>query len=472
MTSTDIIDKKVLDDVIWKAKCWAINHGLVRPVERKDNEPIPHQVTYIPFMLTPTPFPMNPFKRMKKVQLDFNFLMYNVSRDYDFLYEVLNSSLKYDEFTRNLVEISKMVRHKTIKDRGSLDIIRCDYMLDDRNGDQFKQVEINMISVGAGEMSTLLEPLHRYTLKLLGKHEEERVPENKCLDEIAIALVRAWEIYGQPRAAILLVAETSDRAVNAHQHIEFRIHEVNSRISFIKGNLKDIGDRAILTDDQELEMDGYKIAVVYYRTGYRPDHYKTKKEWRGRSLAEHSCAIKCPSIGGHLAGTKSVQQALSEPGITERYIEDPEAVNRIRETFCKLYSLDIGSKGDQAVNLALENPDKFVLKPNRESGGNNIFGKDVARKLIEIKDLESRSKYILMEKIEPIKGKGYPITHKEDVKWKEMTSEIGIYGTIVGDTEGIVHTREIGHLLRTKPHNATEASLSTGICVLDCPYLT
>lgn len=60
-------------------------------------------------------------------------------------------------------------------------------------------------------------------------------------------------------------------------------------------------------------------------------------------MVEHSRAIKCPSIHYHLAGTKKVQQVLAQPGVLERFMEDPGVVQEIRDTFVGLYSLDMVS---------------------------------------------------------------------------------------------------------------------------------
>ncbi|XP_033113807.1 glutathione synthetase-like isoform X1 [Anneissia japonica] len=458
-----------LDEVIQKAKDFAFTQGLVEPIKGDViNESV---VTHISFMLAPSPIPQHHFEKLKEAQLDFNKLMYLVSQDYDFICSVLKSSVKYDEFTRNLLKIYHKVHQKETKDRGTLDIIRCDYMLDS-NEQKFKQIEINTIAAGMAAGAALMPLLHRYTLRLAGKYKEaNQVPDSTSLEGIATSLVRAWEVYGQPNASVLLVTEPADLARINHRHIEFSIHEINPRIPFMKMSLGDIGMRANLTDDQQLRIDGCEIAVVYYRTGYKPEFYKTKVEWKGRLLAEQSCAIKCPSIGGHLAGTKTVQQAISEPGVIEKYIDDPEAVVRIRNTFCRLYSLNPGPKGDHAADLGIENPEMFVLKPNRESGGNNLFGKYIKEKLIELKDSPERATLILMEKVEPVKINGYSVKPLEPVTLREMTYELGIYGTTICNSNGIIHSRQIGHLFRTKPADENEASLMAGIAVNDSPLL-
>lgn len=119
------------------------------------------------------------------------------------------------------------------------------------------------------------------------------------------------------------------------------------------------------------------FTVVYFRAGYEPNHYHGQTEWDGRWLIERSAAIKCPSIHYHLAGTKKVQQQLAKPGVLERFVSDAERVRTIREIFTGLYSLDDTAEGNAAIELALRNPAKYVLKPQREGGGNNVYDNDI-----------------------------------------------------------------------------------------------
>ena len=64
---------------------------------------------------------------------------------------------------------------------------------------------------------------------------------------------------------------------------------------------------------------------------------------------ERALAIKCPSIGYHLVTTKKVQQAIAAPGVLERFLSDPDAVQRLKQTFTGLYPLDDSEQGWQAV---------------------------------------------------------------------------------------------------------------------------
>lgn len=94
-------------------------------------------------------------------------------------------------------------------------------------------------------------------------------------------------------------------------------------------------------------------------------------------LIERSTAIKCPSIYYHLAGTKKVQQALARPEMLKRFVSDDSKISLIEGIFTGLYSLDMNEEGEAAVKMVLDNPEKYVLKPQREGGGNNVYGSDI-----------------------------------------------------------------------------------------------
>lgn len=69
-------------------------------------------------------------------------------------------------------------------------------------------------------------------------------------------------------------------------------------------------------------------------------------------------AIKCPSIHYHLAGTKKVQQALAKGGVVEMFLGDKHQIDAVKEIFTGLYSLDFDEFGDQAVQMALDSPER------------------------------------------------------------------------------------------------------------------
>lgn len=117
-----------------------------------------------------------------------------------------------------------------------------------------------------------------------------------------------------------------------------------------------------------------------------------------------------------MAGTKKVQQALTQPEVLERFLTDKNQAKTVRNIFVPIYSLDFNEEGEKAIRTVLEAPERwffvsfflgfidrcllsrFVLKPQREGGGNNVYGPDVKRALMEMRDSKERTAWIVMEK--------------------------------------------------------------------------
>lgn len=65
------------------------------------------------------------------------------------------------------------------------------------------------------------------------------------------------------------------------------------------------------------------------------------------------------------SGSKKVQQELARPGALERFCDDGAQAERVRAVFAGLYALD----EDDKYELVMANPENFVIKPQREGGG-------------------------------------------------------------------------------------------------------
>lgn len=61
------------------------------------------------------------------------------------------------------------------------------------------------------------------------------------------------------------------------------------------------GSNALLLDGKQ------EVSVVYFRAGYTPADFPTEQEWEARLMVERSAAVKCPTLGYQLAGTKKVR---------------------------------------------------------------------------------------------------------------------------------------------------------------------
>lgn len=88
--------------------------------------------------------------------------------------------------------------------------------------------------------------------------------------------------------------------------------------------------------------------------------------------------------------------------------------------------------------MAISEPSKFVLKPQREGGGNNIYNDDIRTYLNSMKNKNERTAWILMDRIYPplqtnylIRAAQEPIS-ESNVSLSDVVAELGIYGVIVG----------------------------------------
>lgn len=253
--------------------------------------------------------------------------------------------------------------------------------------------------------------------------------------------------------------------------MEKKIFDLDQSIDVLYCNLPSLSSLMSLGRDKALFLNNTEIAVVYFREGYSPDHYSSQKEWSARLDIERSKAIKCPSIHYQLAGTKKIQQELAREGAVERFVSDEKEAAKIRSVFAGQYSLDLDPDGDRNAETAINNPGDYVLKPQREGGGNNHYDDEIKTLLTELKDDKMRAGYILMEKIYPWVQKNYLIKTGETIDLREVVSEIGIYGTIIGTADEVIENNEAGHLMRTKYLGVNEGGVNTGFSCLDTPFL-
>lgn len=201
-------------------------------------------------------------------------------------------------------------------------------------------------------------------------------------------MVEAWKIIGNHEAVILFVTEDVTYNICDQRFHEFYIREHYPHIRVVRKTLTELYKQAKLGPNSELVIGETHASVVYFRAGYEPGHYPSQNEWDARLLLERSAAIKCPSIHYHLAGTKKVQQALAAPGILKRFLTNECEIRRVQDIFTGLFSLDKSEGGDEVVQMVLENPEAYVMKPQREGGGNNIYGSAIPEVLTRMTDVE------------------------------------------------------------------------------------
>jgi len=282
-------------------------------------------------------------------------------------------------------------------------------------------------------------------------------------------MLDAWTIYNSKTAGILFVVEDITYNICDQRMLEFEILKQNPKVRIIRKSMTEIGKESTLDSGKRLLIDGLEIAVIYFRAAYAPKYYPSELEWDARLLMERSMAIKCPSIQYQLAGTKKIQQVLAVPGILEQFLSSKDQVDALREVFTGIFSIDTSDpNAEEAIEMGIRSPFKYVLKPQREGGGNNIYDDEVKTHLEKIRHSTERDAWILMEKINPPLQKNYMIRPGQDEPiFTDMVSELGIYGVVIGDADNITTNETVGHMLRTKVSSANEAGVSAGNGALD-----
>jgi glutathione synthase len=282
-----------------------------------------------------------------------------------------------------------------------------------------------------------------------------------------------------------MVVQEAERNAFDQRALEWELLNVHS-IHLIRLTFAQLQERATLSpSDSRLIIlpTRTEVSVVYFRAGYSPVDYPSSSAWSTRLLLERSRAIKCPSVALQLAGAKKVQEVLSRPGQLERFLPGrPDDVSRLQASFTRLFPLDDSDAGLEALRLATANPEGFVLKPQREGGGNNIYRLDIPPFLAELERKDAgkaagkpreREGYILMDLILPPKGLRNVLVRAGEGRGveTEVISELGVYGIALWDSDHLRINETAGHLLRTKSSDVAEGGVATGYSVIDSPAL-
>ena len=465
------LSKEFAEEVVREALVWASLHGTVvgdKTHERSGTSP-GVGIVHVPISLLPTSFSRPAFVQALDLATHYNTLVDRVSQDTHFLHEALAQTRTADSFTGRLMDIHGQLLSEGITQDIQLGLHRSDYMLDMTTG-ALLQVEMNTISSSFAGLGALTSKLHRYLVGRFGQElglSIENVPDNSAADDFAEGLGKAWLEYGDPNAAVLMIVHGNETNMYDQHWLSFKLYE-SFGAKVVRRTFAEVNAEAKLDDKRTLVIGGQPIGVVYYRSGYSPNDYLSDGDWDARLLMERSTAVKCPSISYHLVGVKKIQQELAKPGVLERFLQDTEAIAKLRESFAGLWSLETDGSSE-ILEEAVAKPEGFVLKPQREGGGNNIYGKDVATTIKKLKQ-EELAGYILMQRIFPAVHDSYLV---RDGVWRraKTISELGIFGTYLRNGTKEVLNKQAGHLIRSKVSDSDEGGVAAGYGVLDSPYL-
>jgi glutathione synthetase len=483
-------------------KDWSIAHGLaVRPAPsfvQSSQDLSGVLATTAPVTLFPSLFPRSCFEEGLAIQKAYNELYSAIARDEQWLQGIVEELVDVDDFVAKLWQTHLAVKEEGYAQALSLGLFRSDYMVHEDPSHSnpapgLKQVEFNTIASSFGGLSSQVSALHKHLLAIDAYPSStssfikaDTLRQSKSASSLAKGLAAAHVAYGSSKASrplcVLFIVQDPERNVFDQRHLEYALLEENGvrsfRLPFGETMLhtKLDSDRTLVYTPPHSPSSSYEVTTIYFRAGYSPDDYPKEEDWTARLHLEKSRAIKCPSILTQLAGCKKVQQVLATPHspYLKRFLPDSKVAERVLATFAPIYPLDNSEAGTEAKKLATDatSASRYVLKPQREGGGNNIYRKAIPPFLQELPETHWPA-YILMEMIEPP-----PLTNvilrNGELQRGGVICELGVYGVCLwrdgsenGQKGEILESWEAGYLLRTKGDQSEEGGVAAGFGAVD-----
>lgn len=411
-------------------------------------------LTHCPLMLSPAKVTDLLITQLESLAQPLALLIHRVANNLEFLGEQLQFTAANDEYTGFLLSLAQSQGHQ---DRLRFSITRSDYFIT-QQGDSLRQVEFNTIAASYIGLSEKITEFHQIWGNL--SNETWDLLPNQPIAIVADAFVTVMKEYNVDDAYVLFVVQANERNVFDQRLLEIALIERGIRV--VRASLEAIGEQGELHQGH-LVLNGEIAAITYFRAGYRPDELESEIARQGRQLIARSTTISVPDLPTHLAGTKKIQQVLTNPQLLKLFLNEQD-IAVVRSAFAQIYPLDVSiafaGKTMLAKEAAILQPEQFVLKPQREGGGFNLYGEEL-RQCLQNLPTEAGNAYILMERLYPPVSQGWGL--REGKLWQgQVVHEIGQYGVLIAYGDRILTNQAAGYLVRTKLGEMNEGGISAG----------
>ena len=467
-------EKTIPDNILQEIIMYLYTNGLI--LKSKNGG-----VSHIPIMLSPSPIPKNLYEKIKFYQIAFNKIINKLSNDQKFLEEVLTPISEKDEFVKKNLEISKKLVNYEHKQKIKLGIYRNDYLFD-KNQNFLFFTEYNTIAISMGTFSDKIKKFYSYFSKkypdIFKKYTDKEVPTEgfDTIDKIAESMYEAIKL-GFPQqyeeSIIIFIIQKTETNIFDQYSLSDELYN-KYKIPSIRMTLEEVKEKCVQDENGNLTLDGKLISLFYFRAGYCENDYPNEESWKGRELIELSTAIKVPDINTFLTTFKIFQYELSKPKILMRYCHTELIINDIIRFFGGIFSIrDMPTEEiKELLNKVKNEPDKYILKPMKEGGGNNITGEKLKEIIpeegAEISDLIKNS--VIVDKIESYEHEGLVI-RDEKLMIQNSISEYSIYGIILTNENNLIMNKSVSFLVRTKEKSSVEGGIIEGAGAIDIPCL-
>ena len=415
------------------------------------------QLVHAPFSLTPYQLPSSLISQLQIHTQWSSLLFWKVAQNSDFLREILEPTAKVDEFVRFLLSL---IPQEKRQDQQLL-INRNDFLFERKENGELRplQVEFNTISASFAHLSGRVTALHQQL-------QQENILKAAPLPHDAIAgfasgIKETIENLGWQDAALLMLVQPKERNWFDQMGLFAALSQRGVRV--VRATLAEVHQKGKLKNG-DLWVGPQRIGVVYFRAGYAPGDLPYEESRSARRMLEASSAVLVPEASMQLAGTKKIQQVLADSSILSEFV--PESVaDQLKAYFAIMFGLEERVEGRPAREFLAENAEQYVLKPQREGGGNNVYGAEIRDFLTSLPTSEDRA-WIAMKRIEAETTESLLVV-QEQAQYHQCISELGIFGLLRAQSGDLRINLPVGHLVRTKGSNVNEGGVVAGYACLN-----
>ncbi len=415
------------------------------------------QLVHAPFSLTPYQLPSSLISQLQIHTQWSSLLFWKVAQNSDFLREILEPTAKVDEFVRFLLSL---IPNEKRQDQQLL-INRNDFLFERKENGELQplQVEFNTISASFAHLSGRVTALHQQL-------QQENILKAAPLPHDAIAgfasgIKETIENLGWRDSALLILVQPKER--NWFDQMGLFAALSQRGVKVVRATLAEVHQKGKLKNG-DLWVGPQRIGVVYFRAGYAPGDLPDEESRSARRMLEASTAVLVPEASMQLAGTKKIQQVLADYSILSEFV--PESVaDQLKAYFAMMFGLEEEVEGRPAREFLAENAEQYVLKPQREGGGNNVYGAEIKDFLTSLPTSEDRA-WIAMKRIEAETAESLLVV-QEQAQSRQSISELGIFGLLRAQSGDLRMNMPVGHLVRTKASNVNEGGVVAGYACLN-----
>ncbi|MBB5020961.1 hypothetical protein [Desulfurispira natronophila] len=415
------------------------------------------KLRHAPLCTSPYHISYDNFHFMVQNSLTLQSLTQIISMDKELLIDLHAPLQQHDPFIATLLDIARSSLSNESPWRFHLS--RSDFMLDNKTSTP-KFVEINTIAASFHGLAQMVAQLQNNLARrnLINTKAEE----NPVLSHLVAALERAVNAINYENPCLLMVVQPDERNVFDQRLLQYAVQE-QLNMPFWRMSLDEVAQRAKRKGDT-LYIENQPVAMVYLRSGYGPNDYDTPDAVAGRILIEQCHCLRVPDIFTQLAGTKLTQHYMCSNAAMKQYLS-PEQVDLLAPSIAPMYRLDDMSGNKSMRDIACLTPECYVLKPQREGGGHNLYYDDIPP-FLENLPLEQYSLYVLMDKINAITHPAELVVnqHSQNI---EAISEIGWYGAALYHDSQCYFNQNLGYLVRTKSVDSNEGGVCSGYACLN-----